>query len=427
MPAKRIVLIGAGSMTFTRGLLMDLVLAPHLAGSTVGLVDVNAEKLDLAARLARQMVAQEGSDLTVEASTDRREMLPDADYVITTISVGGHAAWEKDLKIPLKYGITQTVGDSVGPGGLSRALRHVPVIVGVANDMHELCPEAILFNYTNPMTVICRSVARETETPVVGLCHGAPNTVTYLAEYMGVPRKELEVRVAGINHMIWLTTLLRNGRDAYPELWELYERQGPADRPASFELMELYGLFPGPGHEHIMEFFPWFVTERTGFGAQYGEGLFPIEQQNRGRVERSEHLLAEADGRTPIPVRRSGEDVMEIITALITNQPKVVAVNAPNHGAVPDLQDDAIIEVSSLIDGAGIQPLRNLDLPVGAADILRARLDQQELVSLAAVSGDRDLALLALLAEHGVASVADARSMLDELLAAQAAHLSLFA
>lgn len=427
MPAKRIVLIGAGSMTFTRGLLMDLVLAPHLKGSTVALVDVNAEKLDLAARLARQMITQEGADLTVEASTNRRDMLPGADYVITTISVGGHPAWEKDLKIPLKYGITQTVGDSVGPGGLSRALRHVPVIVGVAEDMETLCPDAILFNYTNPMTVICRSVARETDTPVVGLCHGVPNTVTYLAEYMGVPRDELEVRAAGINHMVWLTTLLRNGVDAYPALWELLRAKGPADRPASFELMELYGRFPGPGHEHIMEFFPWFVTERTGYGAAYGEGLFPIDQQNRGRVDRTERLQAEADGRVPIPVRRSGEDVMEIITALITNQPKVVAVNVPNYGAVPDLQDEAVIEVSSLIDGNGIQPLRNLDLPVGAVDVLRARLDQQELTSLAAVNGDRALALQALLAEHGVASVADARAMLDELLTAQADHLPTFA
>jgi alpha-galactosidase len=427
MPGKRIVLIGAGSMTFTRGLLMDLVLAPHLQGSTVALVDVNEEKLALAARLARQMIAQEGAGLTVEAATDRSELLPDADYVITTISVGGHPAWEKDLKIPLKYGITQTVGDSVGPGGLSRALRHVPVILGVAEDMEELCPEAILFNYTNPMTVICRSVVRETETPVIGLCHGVPNTVTYLAEYMGVPRDELMVRAAGINHMVWLTSLLRSGQDAYPELWDLYQRKGPADRPASFELMELYGLFPGPGHEHIMEFFPWFVTERTGYGAKYGEGLFPIEQQNLGRVERSERLLAEAEGRVPIPVRRSGEDVMEIITAMVTNQPKVVAVNVPNHGAVPDLSDEAVIEVSSLVDGAGIQPLRNIGLPTGAADVLRARLDQQELISLAAVNGDRDLALQALLAEHGVGSVADARAMLDELLAAQAAHLPFFA
>ncbi|MEN6479833.1 MAG: hypothetical protein ABFD20_09370 [Anaerolineales bacterium] len=427
MSAKRIVLIGAGSMTFTRGLLMDLVLAPHLRGSTVALVDVDATKLDLATRLARQMIAQEGVDLSVEASTDRRDMLPNADYVITTISVGGHAAWEKDLKIPLKYGITQTVGDSVGPGGLSRALRHVPVILGVARDMAELCPGAILFNYTNPMTVICRSVARETSTPVVGLCHGVPNTVTYLAEYMGVPREELEVRAAGINHMVWLTTLLRNGVDAYPALWDLYRAKGPTDRPASFELMELYGYFPGPGHEHIMEFFPWFVTERTGFGSAYGEGLFPIEQQNRGRAERLERLQAEADGRARIPVRHSGEDVMEIITAFVTNQPRVVAVNVPNHGAVPSLQDDAVVEVSSLIDGAGIQPLRNLDLPAGAADVLRTRLDQQELTSLAAVRGDRKLALQALLGEHGIASVADARALLDELLVAQADYLPTFA
>jgi alpha-galactosidase len=162
MSGKRIILIGAGSMVFSEGLLKDVMLSPHLAGSTIVLVDINEVKLDLMARLAQRMIDQEGADTLLEKTTDRREVLAGADYVITTISVGGQAAWEKDLNIPLKVGIVQSVGDSVGPGGLSRALRHVPVILGVARDMEELCPDAILFNYTNPMSAICRAVARET-------------------------------------------------------------------------------------------------------------------------------------------------------------------------------------------------------------------------------------------------------------------------
>lgn len=426
MTGKRIVLIGAGSMTFTRGLMMDLVLAPYLAGSTVAMVDPNEEKLDLMARLARRMVAQAGADLRVETSPERRAVLAGADYVITTISVGGHQAWKLDLEIPAKYGVIQSVGDSVGPGGISRGLRHIPVILAVARDMQELCPQAILFNYTNPMTAICRAVARESAVQVVGLCHGVPNTVRYLSEYMGAPLEELEVRAAGINHLVWMVQILRQGRDAYPELRRLLAAKGPDVRPASFELMQTYGLFPGPGHDHVVEFYPHFLSARAAHGQRYGLGLYPIDQASEGRASRTAQFHAQADGREPITVRRSGEDVMEIITAMVTHRPKLCAVNVPNHGAVAGLQDDGVVEISSLVDGAGIQPLRVLGLPLGICSTLRARLDQQELLVDAAVRGDRRLALEAVLAEPGVESVADAHAMLDELLHAHAALLPAF-
>jgi alpha-galactosidase len=414
--------------------MMDLVLAPHLAGSTIVLVDLNEDKLDLMARLARRMVAQhrecthsaQGAQLTIEATTDRRQALPGADYVITTISVGGQKAWELDLTIPTRYGVIQSVGDSVGPGGVSRALRHIPVILGVARDMEQLCPQAILFNYTNPMTAICRAVSRETRIQVVGLCHGVPNTVRYLAEYMEVPPESLEVRAAGINHLVWMTQLLRDGQDAYPALRDLMARKGPGDRPASFELMRIYGLFPGPGHDHIVEFYPHFTSERAEFGKRYGLGLFPLDTNNAGRERRTAQFQAQAAGREPIQIRPSGEDVMEIITAMITHQAKLCAVNVPNRGAIPELPPEAVVEVSSLVDGAGIQPLRIAGLPKGILATLRARLDQQELTVDAAVRGDRNAALQAILAEPLVHSVADAQGMLDELLRAHAAYLPTF-
>lgn len=426
MSGKRIVLIGAGSMVFSEGLMRDVVLAPHLAGSTVALVDLDEEKLDLMARLAQRMVEQHGADIQVEKTTERREVLADADFVITTISVGGQAAWEADLKIPLKYGVVQSVGDSVGPGGLSRALRHVPVVLDVARDMVELCPNAVLFNYSNPMTVICRAVARETPIQVVGLCHGVTNTRNYLAEYMEVPPQDLEVRVAGVNHLVWMVQILHNGRDAYPELRAMLARKGTDTRPASFELMQLYGLFPGPGHDHVVAFYRHFLSEHADFGEPYGVGLFPIESLNQGRERRLERFKAQAAGREPIAVKPSGEDVMDIITALITHRPKVCAVNVPNKGAVGNLQDHAVAEVSAMVDGGGIQPLRVEELPMGIASTLRARIDQQEMVVEAVMRGDRDLALQALLADPLVDSVANARSMLDELLAAHADHLPTF-
>jgi alpha-galactosidase len=372
------------------------------------------------------MVEQHGADIQVEKTTDRREVLAGADFVITTISVGGQAAWEADLKIPLKYGVVQSVGDSVGPGGLSRALRHVPVVLDVARDMVELCPNAILFNYSNPMAVICRAVARETPIQVVGLCHGVTNTRNYLAEYMEVPPLDLEVRVAGVNHLVWMVQILHDGRDAYPELRAMLARKGTDTRPASFELMQLYGLFPGPGHDHVVAFYRHFLSEHAGFGKPYGVGLFPIESLNQGRERRLERFKAQAAGREPIDVKPSGEDVMDIITALITHRPKVCAVNVPNKGAVGNLQDHAVVEVSAMVDGGGIQPLRVEELPMGIASTLRARIDQQEMVVEAVMRGDRDLALQALLADPLVDSVANARSMLDELLAAHADHLPTF-
>jgi alpha-galactosidase len=413
-------------MVFTDGLLRDVMLSPHLAGSTIAMVDLNQERLDLMYRLAGRMVDQQGADIRLEATTDRLEALPGADYVITTISVGGQEAWEKDLRIPLQYGIVQSVGDSVGPGGVSRALRHIPLVLDVARDMERLCPNAILFNYSNPMSAITRAVNRETSIFAVGLCHGVTNTRIYLSEYMGVPFEDLEVRVAGINHLVWMVQLLHQGKDAYPELRRLLAQKGPEERPAAFELMDIYGYFPGPGHDHIVEFYPHFLSAESQNGKPYGVGLFPLEELNQGRDEDLERYKAQAEGRLPIEITRSGEDVMDIITAQITNCPKICAVNIPNHGAVAGLPAEAVVEVSALVDGGGIQPLRIDNLPDGILGTLRQRIDQQELTVDAAVRGDADLALQAILADPLVHSVAHARAMRDEFLKVHAAHLPTF-
>jgi alpha-galactosidase len=426
MSSKRIVLIGAGSMVFGEGLMKDVVLSPHLAGSTVALVDLNETKLELMARVAQRMIDQQESDIRLETTTERRDVLADADYVITTISVGGQTAWEKDLNIPLEYGIVQSVGDSVGPGGISRAFRHIPVVLEIAHDMMDLCPDAVLFNYSNPMSAICRAVERESSIQVVGLCHGVTNTRSYLSEYIDVPAEQLEVRAAGINHLVWMVQLLHNGRDAYPKLRAALARKGPGERPASFELMQLYGLFPGPGHDHVVMFFPFFLSADAGLGERYDVGLFPLASMNREREQLMERFKAQAEGRVPISVQPSGEDVMDIITARVTHQPKICAVNVPNHGAVGGLQDHAIVEVSALVDGGGIQPLRVDSLPAAIRSILRARIDQQEMVVGAAIGGDRSLALQALLADPLVGSVASARAILDKLLQAHAAHMPTF-
>lgn len=425
MIGKRIVLIGAGSIVFSYGLTMDLVLSPHLAGSTLVLVDIDQEKLALMARIAQRLIDHQGAHLRLETTTDRRQALPGADSVIATISVNGQAMRELDANIPLKYGIVQPVADTVGPGGLMRAMRHVPVMLDVARDIVELCPDATLYNYSNPNTVICRAIARETPIRVVGLCHGVPNTRRYLADYMELPPEELEVRAAGINHLVWMVHLLHNGRDAYPRLREVFARKGPDARPASFELMQIHGLFPGPGHEHIVEFYPYFTSPQAEYGKRYGVAVWSASEVNQRRTERLEGFHALAEGSAPVVMRPSGEDVMEIMTAMVTHVPKLCAVNVPNHGAVYGLQDDAVVEVSAWVDGGGIQPLRFERLPAGIEATLRARIDQQELTVDAAITGDCRVALQSLLAENAVGSVAQAQAMLDELLKANEPYLRL--
>jgi len=218
-------------------------------------------------RLARRMVDLKGVDLRIESTVDRREALPGADFVITTIAVGGHEAWRVDLDIPLRYGFVQTVGDSVGPGGLLWAFCHVPALVGVAKDIEELCPKLWLFNYSNPMSVLCWAVREVTSIQIVGLCHGMMHTRDFLTDYLEVARDSVQILVAGVNHLTWVTSLLVDGENGDPLLEEALEHRGLQDRPVSFKLFQIYGLFPGPSHSHVQEFYPYFVLGGVGRGS----------------------------------------------------------------------------------------------------------------------------------------------------------------
>ncbi|HYH11438.1 MAG TPA: hypothetical protein VD789_03705, partial [Thermomicrobiales bacterium] len=209
----KIVIIGAGSTEFTPGLLADLVSSPHLNDAEVALVDIDPWAVETMVGLAQRLSGERGANLRILGTTDRREALPGADFVTTTIAVGGSRGWEADVRIPERYGVYQTVGDSVGPGGVFRALRHVPEIVAVARDMEELCPDAWLFNYTNPMSAIVRGVQKATSTRCVGLCHGVLHTRQVLSRDLGVPPHDLNVVFAGVNHLCWLLDVRHQGRD----------------------------------------------------------------------------------------------------------------------------------------------------------------------------------------------------------------------
>ncbi|HEX2282493.1 MAG TPA: hypothetical protein VHG52_12110 [Thermomicrobiales bacterium] len=440
----KIVIIGAGSTVFTPGLIADLTGSTLFADATVALVDINARSAEAMARYAERVARERGVALRIEYATDRREVLAGADFVTVTIAVGGARAWERDVRIPEAHGIYQTVGDSVGPGGVFRALRHVPELVAIAGDMEELCPDAWLFNYTNPLTALVRAVHKSSPIRCAGLCHGVLHTREAIAHDLGLDPAELNLTAAGINHLAWVLDLRHDGQDVYPRFRELVRdwltsAPPPSDDPyegfqeVSARLMELYGYYPSPGDRHVAEFFPFFLRQ-TGDGLGYGlqSGLDMTNDILASRDERWDRIVDQAEGRSGLnrdlfDESREGERVVSIMEAIVMDRPLLeLAVNVRNDGLIPNLPPDAVVEVPGMADGRGVHGIAVGALPEGIAGILAARARQQELTVDAALSGDRALALQALLADPLVPSVETAAAMLDEALEAHVMHLPQF-
>ena len=442
----KLVIIGAGSTVFTPGLIADLTSSRHFADATVALVDINPDAAATMARYTERVARERGVGLRVEYASDRREVLAGADFVTVTIAVGGARAWEQDVRIPEAHGVWQTVGDSVGPGGVFRALRHVPELVAIARDMEELCPEAWLFNYTNPLTALVRAVHKTSSIKAAGLCHGVLHTREVIAHALGVPHHELSVTVAGLNHLAWVLDMRHGGQDLYPAFRELQRGWLATPPPAtdgdlyagfqevSARLMEIYGYYPSPGDRHVAEFFPFFLRQTDqglGYGTQVG-----LDMTNRilaSRDDRWDRIAAQAEGRadldrTLFDEAREGERVVAIMEAIETGQPLLeLAVNVRNDGLIANLPREAVVEAPGLIDGHGVHGVGVGELPEGIANMLGARSRQQELTVDAALTGDRQLALQALLADPLVPTVEAAAAMLDDALAAHARFLPQFA
>ena len=457
--SQKIVLIGAGSTEFTPGLIADLVASEPLRGSTIALVDLKPDALAIMAGLARRIVAQSGADLRIEASTDRREALRGATFVTVTIATGGAATWRSDIDIPFAHGVAQTVGDSVGPGGVFRALRHIPQLVGIARDMEELCPDAWLFNYTNPMSTLCGAVRQTSGIKSAGLCHGILETRHMLAGWLGVDHHDLHVKAAGVNHLCWVLDLRAHGVDLYPRLRELGATRlrdlasngelaaqsfgdDPYDsvQPVSLKLMELYGAFPSPADRHVAEFFPFFLKSigdsPYGPGRRLAYGLSSgLDLSYRiidGKGDEWAQLRGQAAGEIPLDeelfeASREGERLVKIIEAIVGDADMLeLAVNVPNAGYISNLPPEAIVEVPALIGGYGLRPLGMGTLPDGIATILSNRVRQQQLTIEAALRGDRELALQALLADPLTPSVEAAGGMLAAALDTYAQYLPQF-
>ena len=430
---EKVVLIGAGSASFTRGLLADLIRGEWPAD--LALVDTDPDALAVAEGLARKMIQAAGATIDVAASTDRRDVLPGATAVICTVGVGGRRAWEQDVLIPRKYGIYQPVGDTVMPGGTSRALRMIPAMVGIAQDVLDLAPDALFFNYGNPMAPVCRAVRRATGAEMVGLCHGVMEVATYLAEALGVTRADLEYSSMGMNHLTWFTEVRANGADAMPRLQEIAAaklEEGTEDNPFSWELLRWFGAFPAVLDRHVCEFFTRFFADGGYYGKTLGVDAFTFEGTIAGGDWIYDEMRKAALSDEPLPddyfdqIGGEHEQVLEIIRAIRSDAGDVYSANLPNTGQVPNLPAEAIVESPAVATASGLQPIAQPPMASGLVGTLATRLAWVETVVEAALEGSRAKVVQALVLDGSVDSIETAVKLADELLAAHAQYLPQF-
>jgi alpha-galactosidase len=386
----KITFIGAGSVEFSRNLLSDLLTSPDLGPLTISLHDIDGERLGTAAKMARWIGARTGADLRVEAHLGRRAALEGADYVVNEIQVGGYRATRVDFDVPARFGLRQTIADTIGIGGIFRGLRTIPVVVGIADDMAEVCPEALLLNYTNPMAMMPWAIQRASRFQrVVGLCDSVRNTQEFLAEVVGVPLDEIGFLTAGVNHQAFVLRFRHQGHDLYPLLDEAIARDPELRRRVRVELYRRFGYFPTESSEHSAEYLPWFLRhdeQVERFRITVGEYL----RRSEDNLDEHADVKQRLESGQGFEIEPTHELAWEIIHSIETGTKRVVHCNLPNSGLIENLPAGSCVEVPCLVDRAGIQPLRVGALPPQLAALNRTFLNVVELTVLAALEQRRD-------------------------------------
>ncbi len=425
----KVVFLGAGSM-FLEPLAKDVL---NIGGADEGefaLVDIDLERLEMAEALTKIVIERMGKSgsWTVTATTERREVLPGADYIINCIEVSGADCVHYDNGIPLRYGVDQCIGDTIGPGGLFKALRTVPVFLEVLADVEELCPSAWVLNYTNPMSIMCLAAARASSAKVVGLCHSVQGTSHLLADCMEIPYAEMTWRCAGINHMAWFTELSRNGEDLYPLL---FERSGKPEiweaDPIRFDMMHYFGRFVTESSGHFSEYVPYY-RKRPELIKKYcrneyrGQSSFYADNWPKWRKECDQRRRDVIDGKIELVLERSWEYASSIIEATETNRPFIIYGNVPNTGLITNLPQDGVVEVACVCDRRGITPTHFGRLEPQLAGLCDANMRMFDLAADACIHRSREMATHALMLDPLTAAVccpAEIQQMTEELFKAE--------
>lgn len=441
----KISIIGAGTMQFVRALVADVTTYPELDGCEICLMDINAERLAMSKALADRIIEQQHSRCVITATTDRAEALKGAGYVMTTFQIGGLPGAEADIRIPEKYGVSQCVGDTLGPGGIFRGLRTIPVLLDICRDMQEICPDAILLQYCNPMAINMWAVADAfPQMKMAGLCHSIPGTSRLMAHWIGAPYEEITFRAAGINHMAWFLEFKWNGQDAYPLLWEAVGNpEVYGKEPVRIDVARHVGCFMTESSGHLSEYLPWFrntpahiedlVAKFTDPGADWldwgrtgGYLKFCYRELETAPARRAKWI----SGEVPVPVERSVEYGPAIVAAVETNQPLVFYGNVKNTGLIPNLPQGCCVEVPVVVDRHGFRPTHAGALPPHLAALNTTNILVQELTVRGSQAGDRDLIRHAVSLDPVVAatcSLPDIEAMTRELFEAHSRWLPQFA
>jgi alpha-galactosidase len=421
----KITFIGAGSTVFARNLLGDILLHPELADSEIALYDIDAERLATSEAVARRIADHLDVPAKISATTDRRRSLDGADYAINMIQVGGYEPCTViDFEVPKRFGLRQTIADTLGVGGIMRGLRTIPVMLDLCNDMQAVCPDVWFLNYTNPMAMNCRAMNRATSIRTVGLCHSVQGTAFELSLDLGIPYRDITYLAAGINHMAFYLRFERDGEDLYPRLQEIAAaRTGPQHNRVRYEMLRRLGYFVTESSEHFAEYVPWFIKrDRPDLIEEFN---VPLDEYPRRCIEQIEGWEAEreslerGDG---IEVRPSFEYASTIIRSIETGKPRVVYGNVANDGLIDDLPAGCTVEVPCLVDGNGVQPTRVGALPPQLAALIRTNVNVQELTVEAALTGRLEFVYHAAMLDPHTAAELDLQQIHDLVDALLEAH-----
>lgn len=416
----KIALVGAGSVEFTRGLLADLAAYPELSEATIALHDIDAERLETALRIARDVNELADSHFVLESSLERRAALDGADFVVNEIQVGGLDATLRDFEIPARHGVRQTIGDTLGVGGIFRALRTIPVMLEMVRDVAEVCPEAWFLNYTNPMAMLMQALDHAGgHARMVGLCHSVQNTHRLLAEIVGVPISEITFETAGVNHQAFVLRFERDGEDLYPRLEEAIERDPEGlGRRVRVELFRRFGRFPTESSEHSAEYVPWFMRhddQLERFRIPVGEYI----TRSRRNIEEYARMRERLQAGEKLKLAPAAEVAPLYIHAMVSGEARVEYGNVRNDGLIENLPHGDCVEVPCRIDGSGVHPLAVGEVPPQCAALNRTFLNVVEITVRAVLEESRTLVEQAVLLDPNAAAsltTAASREMVAELI-----------
>jgi len=402
--STRIAFVGAGSVVFTKNLLGDILALPALRDVELALHDIDRDRLETAAAMARWVAEERDARPRISTHLDRRAALEGADVVLNMVQIGGHEATLRDFELPARHGLRQTIGDTLGVGGIFRTLRTAPHMLALGRELAETNPDAWLLNYTNPMAALCELVYQGTPTStVVGLCHSVQSTVELLAGLVDVPADEITFLSAGINHQAFLLRFEHDGESLYPRLDEAIERDPELQRRVRVALYRRFGYFGTESSEHAAEYVPWFM----GHDDELERFRIPVDEyvrrseENLVEFERVKATLARGE---QMPLERSNEYAATIVNSLVTGEPSVVYGNVPNAGLLPGVPDGTCVEVPCLVDATGVRPTPVPDYPPQLAALNRTYANVVELTVRAVLDERPDFVRIAALLDPNTAA-----------------------